>query len=887
MNKKLAVQPLSENTRKAIIIAAIVLVAVIILSVSLALILRPVEKLPDDQNSGSTGSSSLTIRNGDFAYTSSEGTAFPKTAQNWTRYGYKTKSGSDTHDFESISTHEKAVMGIINTSEDEDVEDNWNTVVSDLAEEGVNIASNPGKPNKDADDDNIYMIATREATAASILSDSFSITSGSSVKITFWLNTSQLTEGNAVIMIQKSTVSALSKYWYAYNFEVGKQDGWQQYTFHIFNRENSTQYLRVSIGIGNVYSGEEYTDDGDLLFDDGEVINGSGVLFIDEIEYEKVNADEYRQVVDGLAEGSVDETDTLHPYKIIENDEITDDSIYLPLKAEDGTEVNELGYDEYLEDATYSPFTKKDDFVQREPDDDSEPFSIYKITNTSNKGTIGLRLEAKELNNILSSLIRKDHHHISFWVRVNRVNKVAKANVHVQFKEDPDAEWKDLKNGSWTAITTSQDLDTDSNAGWVKYDIYIKPSAVSTNVSVLFTFGDEKEDKLAAKGSLYVTKPAYEKISYKDYNNASAGSSVKKFDLIGNSATASITNGSFSSLSNSGLQPSGWTAAFAGDNSIYRDGRGNKFDIDRSTKAVLGSGIANNQSLLPSLSSGGDSDDAQRKALIIKNTVETSYGYMSSDISLSSRTAYVISVLARSKDNSTGNPYIYLLSTDTSLDRDDRVIAKIESKDAQSLSDEAEKLLGQQYATSELQNDWVRYYFIVVTGSSSRTVRLALFNGSLDGQKLETGTVYYDQAEILSLGSYSLEKYEDPAEGSYEETHYNVVWTDHPYAESNDGFGKNFGELLVQNVEDSEDNLLESWGISVDQPSDADWEEMRLIPEEKEEDPGDDDKDTTTPSDVDLGLLFSVISSVALLAAMLVVLVLRLFKEGKFKRKAA
>ena len=886
MNKKLAVQPLSENTRKAIIIAAIVLVAVIILSVSLALILRPVEKLPDDQNSGSSGSSSLTIRNGDFAYTSSEGTAYPKTAQNWTKYGYKAKSGSDTHDFESISTHENAVMGIINTSTDEDVEDNWNTVVSDLAEEGLNI-SNPSRPNDDAEDHNVYMIATREPTAASILSDSFSVTSGSSVKITVWLNTSQLTEGNAVIMIQKSTVSALSKYWYAYNFEVGKQDGWQQYTFHIFNRENSTQYLRISIGIGNVYSGEEYTKNGDLLFDEGEVIKGAGVLFIDEIEYEKVNADEYRQVVDAEylnAEDYVEPTDKFQPYKILENIDITDDSIYLPLKAEeDGTTVTPLGYDEYLEEATYSPFTKKDDFVDVEGD--VEEFRIYKISNTSKKGTIGLRLEAEQLNGIVSSLIRKDHHHISFWVRVDRVNKVARANVHVQFKEDPDGKWEDLSSGSWTAITTSQDLDTDSNAGWVKYDVYIKPSAVSTNVSILFTFGDEKENKLAANGSLYVTKPAYEKISYKDYNNASAGSYVKKFDLIGNSAKTSIANGSFSSLSNSGLQPSGWTAAFAGDNSIYRDGLGDEFNLDRTVNAVLGSGIANNKSLLPSINSG-NLDDAQQKALMINNNVPTSYGYMSSDVSLSARTAYVISVLARTVDNLTGNPYIYLLDTDTNLERGDRVIAKIEDKDAQTLPDEAEKLFGQEFTTSELGNNWVRYYFIVVTGSSSRTVRLALFNGSLDGKTLEKGIVYYDQAEILSLGSYSFEKYEDPEEGSYEETHYNVVWTDHPYAESTDGFGENFGDLLVQNVEDSEDNLLESWGISVNQPSEEDWEEMRLIPEEKEEDP-DDNKDTTTPSDVDLGLLFSVISSVALLAALLVVLVLRLFKEGKFKRKAA
>ena len=74
MNKKTktAVQPLSENTRRAIIITAIIVVAVVILSVALALILKPAPNTPVDNNSGSTGSSSLTIRNGDFYYTGSD-----------------------------------------------------------------------------------------------------------------------------------------------------------------------------------------------------------------------------------------------------------------------------------------------------------------------------------------------------------------------------------------------------------------------------------------------------------------------------------------------------------------------------------------------------------------------------------------------------------------------------------------------------------------------------------------------------------------------------------------------------------------------------------------------------------------------------------------------
>ena len=191
MNKKskTAVQPMTENTRRAIIITAIIVVAVIILSVALALILKPGQNTPSDNNSNSGGSSSLTIRNGDFYYTASDDTAYPKTAQNWSKYGYKAKTDS-SHDFETISTNEKALMGVVTTATEGDG-DTWDTVNADLQVEGIS-AINPGKHDSELEDDNVYMIATKEATTASILSDSFSVSSGKSVKITVWLNTAQL-----------------------------------------------------------------------------------------------------------------------------------------------------------------------------------------------------------------------------------------------------------------------------------------------------------------------------------------------------------------------------------------------------------------------------------------------------------------------------------------------------------------------------------------------------------------------------------------------------------------------------------------------------------------------------------------------------------------------
>ena len=862
MNKKTAVQPLSENTRKAIIIAAIVVVAVIILSVALALILKPAAKLPDDDSSSSNGSSSLTIRNGDFAYTSSDSTAFPKSAQNWTRYGYKEKSSnSDVHDFASISTHEQAVMGIVDTAD-------WATVQSNLSDEGLGTITNPGTAELEGEEKpeetNVYMIATKESTAASILSDSFSVSSGTSVKITVRINTHQLREGtSAVIMVQKSTVSALSTYWYAYEFNeltATENNEWQTVTFHIFNRETNTQYVRISIGVGNVYSGETDANDNLIANEDGSAITGEGVLFIDDIMYEKVTADDYRQVVDA------DDAENSTHFKILENEDIVDESQFSELVGGNGVSFEEFSSSEgYLADTEYSPFTERDDFSK-------DGFGIYKVENKTTKGTLELRL--KDVLTMKASSVYKDHLHVSFWVRVSQINKVAKANVHVQTKDDA-GEWKDLTSGNWLDITTSQDIDTDNNAGWVKYDIYLKPASGDKEISILITFGDEKEDNLIPKGSIYVTKPAYETISYKDYNNASGGSYVKKFDLTGNSAVVTVTNGSFSSLDNTGLQPTNWTPVFAGDNAIYNDGKGNvvSADLDRSAKAVSNSGVETQFEFGPTVS-GGHVDDEQKNVLNV-TVANTSFGYVSSNFTLSARTAYVISVLAR-----TNSPFVYLLNTDTTKERADRLIASVEGE--QNVDTDTANFLGETI-TDDLGNGWVRYYIIVVTGIESQTVRLALFNGSLDGETLGSGTIYYDQVEIKTLDSYTLaNNNEDTDEESDEPQYYDVEWSGHKYTDDVNTFGKDFGELLEKLAE--EENTLLA-GISVVQPTEEEWKEITLIPDTEEEPPEEPTK--PEPSEVDLGLLFSVISSVALIAALGVVLVIKLFKNKKATPRAA
>ncbi len=839
MSKKTVTAPaLSENTKRAIIITAICLVAIIIISVALALILKPEPLKPAPEDPSQNPSSNLPVKNGDFALTSTDDARFPKTALNWTKYGFKAPEGT-SHDFNAIHTTEKVVMGIIDTKQD-----NWSTVESDLAIENINNVTNPGVPSEDTQNDNVYMIATKEATSANILSDSVSIAATTSVKITFWLNTSQLKDGStATIMIQKSTLNAKTENQYAYNFSVSKQDGWQSYTFYIFNRQTSTQYVRCSIGIGNIYGETEQT--------------GEGVLFVDDISYETVTANEYREKADNSLPGDT-------TFKIIDKDETTstEDPEFLTMKATDNGGVNTFKTsEEYLNDLTdkFSPFTNRDDF--KKEDGSATGFEIYKLSNNgTNFNEVGLRLTNTIL--VQTSDTIKDHHHFSFWIRTESFNKnkLALANIFLQEKVGEN-EYKDIDNGSFTLQSTSQDVENDTNNGWTKFDIYIKPSTVQRELSLLFTFGNKdgySESSRLPEGNMYVTSPAYELISYNEYNNANSGSNVKKISLTQATASPSITNGSFSTLGNTGTQPTGWTPVFAGENAIYRDGKGNDeiAGLNKETAAVQGSGVDKHSPVAPKL------DDDENNVLKLVNNENTSFGYISGNITASANTMYVFSVLAKTEGNA--NPYFYVI--DTEKDRANAVIGSVTDKTAQTVT--GDKSLDELFCKTESVKEgdgWTRYYIVIVTGKEAKTVRVALFNGSITGDVLTTDTVYYDKVEMDVAATYSLVKDTENKDSKV----YNVEWK-----AGSDGYA----DLVDKINEDT--NKLEGVNVNISEPTEEEWTEIRAIPEDDDKDDDDDnDASDATKKNVDLALLFSILSSVILVAALAVVIVIKIFKK--------
>ena len=329
--------------------------------------------------------------------------------------------------------------------------------------------------------------------------------------------------------------------------------------------------------------------------------------------------------------------------------------------------------------------------------------------------------------------------------------------------------------------------------------------------------------------------------------STSSGSNTKTINLTGaSSSSGSITNGTFSDLTTASNKPTNWYPVFAGSNALYKDGKGDVIPstVDSTLAAIGSTGIERNSANAPL------TDDGAKNVLKLENVLGTAQGYVSGSISLSAKSVYMISVLAKT---GTANPYIYLINNAKSRDDENVVLAKIESK-ATTFADDNTFC----QAVGDLGDGWVRYYMVVVTGKESVSARLALFNGDIKGEHPTVGTIYYDQATITSIGSYTLDKENDDA------TEYDVTFT------ATSGYGK---------FEDIE--KMEFGNLAVSQPTTEQWKEIKKV--EPADDNKDDDKPTTPDTTIDLGLLFGIISSVILVAALIVVFIIVLYRNKKRK----
>ena len=840
-NTKTVNRPMASWDKRAIWITAIVVAVAVIAIIVMTSIFGNTTINPDNDGSNSGGSSSLTISNGDFLYTQSESTSLPYEAQDWVKKTY-----NDGKTFGDIEDEQKVVMGIVNTNEAV-----WADVESALAAKGLDV-SNPLTHSTDGvidqvaveedevDIANVYMIATKEATNASILSNSFSIPSLTSVKITVWLNAEQLASGStASVMVQRSSSTIASEkngntqYWFAYDLEIQQQvtsgtNGWQKHEFFVFNRSSNSTSVRLNVGIGNVYGN----------------VASSGALFIDDITYETVTANEYRKHFDA----------TNHLSYIIEAKDQKDSEV----KSFNWTNASELnvggktGVEAYLNtDAAkvngeaYSPFVGTD------------KFALYQV-NSTGKLTQNISLTGADGQD--------NYLHLYFWMRVVEQSQYPQASIADITLRDTSAS-ADKSLSKLVNIAAVKDITEDNNCGWKQYHIYVKPDQDVTDAEVSLTI-EWADTGLAHDGQMFVSELMCEIISDTDYAKATSNSTTNvKADMSKTHASTGVTNGTFGYLEDtSKTQPENWTPVFAGSNDIYQDGKGNEaINGVVTTKDAIDNKI---------MKVGAPSyDDAYGYYLAVTNKQATAQGFLSQSISLSAKSIYRISVLAKVEGNA--NPYIYLVNKALAQaeegTRADAIVGKFE---AVATNSDMDKLLMQPVQEG---NGWVRYYFIVETADAGVAVNVALFNGSIDGTTLATGTVYYDQVVVEQLGSYTIG---EDAENE-DATLYQVSYT----AKSGSGYEDLF-ETYFANVDGKTTTMntidFNLANVKVVRLADAEkWEEMRTIPEEEEEVEEDDDHDHDHDHDFDWGLFASAASSILLVVGLGVAISIKLFRRKR------
>lgn len=839
-----------NTSTRTIIIAIILVVALVAAAITAGIMfnktVKPDAEIADSDNISPTD----TIKDGTFeAWTiKKDDSSYPRLANKWwNAYTRKSTSTDKTTYFEEIisssnteydsidefRTNGSAVYGIIDTETKDGV---WDKVKKDVAKLNISLAANPGaRPG--SDDTNIYMIAANEATSVALLSNMFSVSSGSYVEVSMWINAANL-KGSARVLIQanQSTSVTAEKLYVSEEITSTTYGEWKQVKFYLFNQSGSTEYFKVSLVLGDIY-----TKDG---------ATGSGMLFVDDVKYTAVSSNEYR-----LNHG---------------NEKYS--KVFPATATTGGTAVEVLGYRGETSEAI-TPITseaylatnaaKGSDGKAYSPFLDADNHQIYTIANNGATDPVYLRL-----NKTFDLQKRNDYTpdclHISFSLRMFAQSANTKANIVVESKNE-EGKWEKVDSASVTVDSVTDITEATANCGWKLYHLYFKPSDYGTpdQVRISIYIGSQKgasSAEYAYNGTLYVTDVAYEEITAGAYDSSSTSSDsvVKKVAMTTDVYSGKVTNGSFSVMDKVYGQPSNWTPVFGGSNDIFRDGKGNtlKDATKTSWTAVNGSGVVANTN------DASKYDDGVKNILKV-STTDTAFGYLSTSMSLSANKAYVISVLVKTEAGS--KPYLYLVDTDAGETRESKVIASITDV-ANDKTIDGTKYFA-DYADEQIDgngnNAWTRYYFVIVTGSKTRSVRLALMSGDILGNSTATNTVYYDSVMKEEIGGYTLEQKKDTDETK------TVTYT------ANDGYTA-YDKMTEENADLATNGLT---NVKVVTPTEEEWKEMTKI-EKKDDDSKEDDK--TTPNvkvETNWGLFFSILSSIILVAALAVVIVIRIFRK--------
>jgi hypothetical protein len=384
-------------------------------------------------------------------------------------------------------------------------------------------------------------------------------------------------------------------------------------------------------------------------------------------------------------------------------------------------------------------------------------------------------------------ILKYSYYRFSIWVKTD-VPTTSSAGVTVSlvnYKKDKTGEYSRDSNAptdmyTRTVLDSVSDIKTTDdtlNNGWTEVVFYIGGSYNElkyVDFEITFGSGTYSTTSTLAQGKAYLVYPSMFKITYKEYNSATAGTTGKKYSFTTtyNPAENSITNGEFDliDMENSKIHedgylttlgvPSSWTfqEGTVSDETVAKDSvLFGKLDLDDSKQLIdldynygtLGlslsdltkANIYDGYNLLPQSSASS--------SLLLMSTIalggssptpdQTHYGLKSSSKSLSANKYYRVSVFARILSGDP-NAIIYLSASS-------KTPSTVYSSEGDNKT---------QFAVVD-STEWKEYVFYVEVGQNSVSVNLEFWFGTKDKKttSVGTGSVLFDGARVTEITDFT------------------------------------------------------------------------------------------------------------------------------------
>jgi len=386
---------------------------------------------------------------------------------------------------------------------------------------------------------------------------------------------------------------------------------------------------------------------------------------------------------------------------------------------------------------------------------------VLKLVNTSEKYSLGLLSAPIEINQF-------SYYKLTVFVRGLDKEDSATVKLISYIKTGTSSEEGAMQVKSQTVTPYTTDSDITNN--WTEVNFYIQGSSYYDTTMQIALLADKES-------TVYYDAIRLESITSKTYTDST---SSKQFNLFPSSTaiSSSISNGNFDAVETDKVNPEEISKPYNPYKwEKIKDSSKNVVAGVVSTKTDLYSATVNQDGkTIQELLGGAENpirdytlngaliSPARTNVLAIyspktvdEKETKHDYGYKSSSISLSSNSAYKITVQVyvvgnTANSNFSGNVYLNLIASDNNIAEFNTEITTEET---------------------ETKGKWLTYTFAVHTGSASRTVYIEL------GVKNANGTVFFQKVNYKKLAEKTVENEKISVDKQFEEiqNEYNSVAT--------------------------------------------------------------------------------------------------------------